>query len=86
LIFLGTFTAEGLLVECQGYLALWNIFVIVTLKTLLDGKLKIIQEGKSKKFVKQLLNVDFNASEGLAKGQDVHYYTGIQFPNIFFQS
>jgi acyl CoA:acetate/3-ketoacid CoA transferase len=38
--------------------------------------MKIVKEGRVKKFVRQLANVDYNALEGMRRGQDVKYYTG----------
>ena len=40
-----------------------------------DGKVKILQEGKAKKFIKNVDQITFNGSYAMRKGQKVHYIT-----------
>jgi acyl CoA:acetate/3-ketoacid CoA transferase len=40
-----------------------------------DGRLRIVQEGRFRKFVKQVEQVTFNAARAIAKGQEVLYVT-----------
>jgi len=40
-----------------------------------DGQLRILQEGRSKKFPERVGQVTFNAARALERGQDVLYVT-----------
>ncbi len=57
IVFVGTFTADGLKVSVQ------------------DGKLRIIQEGKVKKFVNQVEHITFSGKYAVMKNQPVLYVT-----------
>jgi propionate CoA-transferase len=56
-VFVGTFTAGGLMVEIEG------------------DKLKILQEGRMKKFLKQVEHVTFSGPRAMKIGQRVFYVT-----------
>ena len=57
--FLCTFTAKGLDIDCDGA----------------EGKIKILKEGKIKKFVNQVYERTFSGEEAVRRGQKVYYVT-----------
>jgi propionate CoA-transferase len=57
LVFVGTFTTDGLDVSVR------------------DGKLTILREGRSRKFVKQVEQITFSGAYAAQKGQQVFYVT-----------